>query len=69
MLIALGHTAGRMRAWLLAAVPGAAYFVLWPAPVFDRTCWVFLVIEVGAFAWMVLEHARGTTAIQPTGRG
>jgi hypothetical protein len=39
------------------------YFVLWPAPVLDRTCWAFLVVEVGAFAWMVLEHARGTARL------
>jgi O-antigen/teichoic acid export membrane protein len=66
LLIALGRTAGLMRAWLIAAVPGVAYFVLWPAPALDRTCWVFLVVEVGAFAWMVLEHVRGTAALRPT---
>jgi O-antigen/teichoic acid export membrane protein len=68
LLIALGRTAGLMRAWLLGAVPGVLYFVLWPAPVFDRTCWVFLVTEVGAFAWMVLEHVRGTVALRPAVR-
>jgi O-antigen/teichoic acid export membrane protein len=69
LLIALGRTTGQVRAWLVAAVPGAAYFLLWPTPVLDRTCWVFLVVEVGAFAWMVLEHARGTAslAMVPTG--
>lgn len=59
LLIAHGRTAGQVRAWLLAAVPGAAYFVVWPAPVLDRTCWAFLVVEAGAFAWMVVEQARG----------
>jgi O-antigen/teichoic acid export membrane protein len=59
LLIAHGRTAGQVRAWLLAAVPGAAYFAVWPAPVLDRTCWAFLVVEAGAFAWMVLEHGRG----------
>jgi len=63
LLIALGRTTGQVRAWLVAAVPGAAYFALWPAPVLDRTCWVFLVVEVGAFGWMVLEHARGTASL------
>jgi len=63
LLIALGRTTGQVRAWLIAAVPGALYFVLWPAPVLDRTCWVFLIVEIGAFAWMVLEHARGTARL------
>jgi O-antigen/teichoic acid export membrane protein len=66
LLIASGRAGGLMRAWLLAAVPGAAYFLLSPSPVFDRTCWVFLVVEVGAFAWMVLEHVRATVGLQPT---
>jgi O-antigen/teichoic acid export membrane protein len=63
LLIALGRTTGQVRAWLLGAVPGAAYFALWPAPVLDRTCWMFLVVEVCAFAWMMLEHSRGTAAL------
>ena len=63
LLIALARTPGQVRAWLVAAVPGALFFVLWPAPVLDRTCWVFLIVEVGAFAWMVLEHARGTARL------
>jgi O-antigen/teichoic acid export membrane protein len=65
LLIALGRTMGLVRAWLIAAVPGAVVFVLWPAPVLDLTCWVFLVVEVGAFAWMVLEHVRGTSSMRP----
>lgn len=63
LLIALGRTTGQVRAWLVAAVPGALYFALWPAPVLDRTCWVFLIIEIGAFAWMVVEHSRGTARL------
>jgi O-antigen/teichoic acid export membrane protein len=63
LLIALGRTMGQVRAWLVAAVPGAIYFAVSSAPVLDRTCWVFLVIEVGAFAWMMLEHGRGTTLL------
>jgi len=62
LLIAAGRTLGLVRAWLIGAVPGALFFVLWQAPVLDRTCWVFLIVEVGAFAWMVLEHARATRA-------
>ncbi len=64
LLLALGRTAGLVRAWLLGAVPGALFFVLWPAPVLDRTCWAFLVVEVSAFAWMVLEHARGAATLR-----
>jgi O-antigen/teichoic acid export membrane protein len=64
LLIAHGRTGGQVRAWLLAAVPGAAFFVLWPAPVLDRTCWTFLVVEAGAFAWMVVEQARATDALR-----
>ena len=63
LLIALGRTGGQVRAWLLAVVPGAVYFALWPAPVLDRTCWAFLVVEAGAFAWMVVEQARGTAGL------
>jgi O-antigen/teichoic acid export membrane protein len=63
LLIALGRTGGQVRAWLLAAVPGAAYFSLSSAPALDRTCWAFLVVEAGAFAWMVVEQARGTAAL------
>lgn len=66
MLIALGRTMGLVRAWLLGAVPGVLVFVLWPAPVLDLTCWVFLVVEVAAFAWMMLEHARGTAGMRPS---
>jgi O-antigen/teichoic acid export membrane protein len=67
LLIALGRTTGQVRAWLIAAVPGAIYFALWPAPVLDRTCWVFLIVEIGAFGWMVLEHSRGTARLtEPT---
>jgi O-antigen/teichoic acid export membrane protein len=65
LLIALGRTGGQVRAWLLAAVPGAAYFALWPGPALERTCWAFLVVEVGAFGWMVVEQARGTRALEP----
>jgi O-antigen/teichoic acid export membrane protein len=64
VLIALGRTGGQVRAWLLAAVPGAAYFVLWPAPVLERTCWTFLVVEAAAFAWMLVESARGTARLR-----
>jgi O-antigen/teichoic acid export membrane protein len=63
LLIALGRTGGQVRAWLLAAVPGAAYFVVWPASVLDRTCWAFLVVEAAAFAWMLVEVARGTARL------
>jgi O-antigen/teichoic acid export membrane protein len=64
LLIALGRTGGQVRAWLLAAVPGAAYFTLWPAPVFDRTCWAFLVVEAAALAWMAVEVTRGTARLR-----
>jgi len=64
VLIALGRTGGQVRAWLLAAVPGAAYFVLWPAEVLDRTCGAFLVVEVAAFGWMVVETSRGAAALR-----
>jgi O-antigen/teichoic acid export membrane protein len=63
VLIALGRTGGQVRAWLLAAVPGAAYFAIWPAPVLDRTCWAFLVVEAAAFAWMVVEVTRGNARL------
>jgi O-antigen/teichoic acid export membrane protein len=65
LLIALGRTLGLVRAWLVGAVAGALVFVLWPAPVLDLTCWTFLLVEVGAFAWMVLEHVRGTATMRP----
>jgi O-antigen/teichoic acid export membrane protein len=65
LLIALGRTGGQVRAWLLAAVPGAAYFAIWPAPALDRSCWAFLVVEAGAFGWMVVEHARGSARLAP----
>ncbi len=68
LLLALGRTSGLVRAWLLGAVPGALFFGLWPAPVLERTCWAFLVVEVCAFAWMVLEQTRGTAALRPAGR-
>ena len=64
LLIALGRTGGQVRAWLLAAVPGAAYFVLWQAPVLDRTCWAFLVVEAAALAWMTVEVTRGTARLR-----
>jgi O-antigen/teichoic acid export membrane protein len=64
LLIALGRTGGQVRAWLLAAVPGAAYFALSPAPVLDRTCWAFLVVEAAALAWMAVEVTRGTTRLR-----
>jgi O-antigen/teichoic acid export membrane protein len=63
VLIALGRTGGQVRAWLLAAVPGAAYFAFWPAPVLDRTCWTFLVVEAAAFAWMVRETSTGAARL------
>jgi O-antigen/teichoic acid export membrane protein len=64
LLIALDRTVGQVRAWLLAVVPGAVYFALWPADVLGRTCWAFLVVEVAAFAWMVVETARGTSGLR-----
>jgi O-antigen/teichoic acid export membrane protein len=64
LLIALGRTGGQVRAWMLAAVPGAVYFALWPAPALDRSCWAFLVVEAIAFAWMVVEQARGTATLE-----
>jgi len=63
LLIALGRTGGQVRAWLVGAVPGAAYFALAPQPVLDRVCWTFLVVEVVAFGWMTLEQARGTASL------
>jgi O-antigen/teichoic acid export membrane protein len=63
VLIALDRTGGQVRAWLLAAVPGAAYFVIWRAPVLDRTCWAFLVVEVAALTWMLVEVTRGTSRL------
>ena len=63
VLIALGRTGGQVRAWLLAAVPGAVYFAFWQAPVLDRTCWAFLVVEAGAFCWMVVEMTKGTARL------
>jgi O-antigen/teichoic acid export membrane protein len=63
VLIAMGRTGGQVRAWLLAAVPGAVYFALWPAPVLDRTCWAFLVVEAAAFAWMMVETSRGAARL------
>jgi O-antigen/teichoic acid export membrane protein len=63
VLIALDRTGGQVRAWLLAAVPGAAYFVIWHAPVLDRTCWAFLVVEVAALTWMLVEVTRGASRL------
>jgi O-antigen/teichoic acid export membrane protein len=64
LLIALGRTGGHVRAWLLAAVPGTAYFVLGSAPVLERTCWTFLVVEAAALAWMAVEVSRGTARLR-----
>jgi O-antigen/teichoic acid export membrane protein len=64
LLIALDRTGGQVRAWAAAAVPGAAYFALWSAPVLDRTCWAFLVVEAAALAWMAVEVRRGTARLQ-----
>ena len=63
VLIALGRTGGQVRAWLVAAVPGAAYFALGPASLLDRTCWTFLVVEAAALAWMMVEVSRGTAGL------
>jgi O-antigen/teichoic acid export membrane protein len=64
LLIALGRTGGQVRAWVLAAVPGAAYFGLWSAPELDRTCWAFLIVEAAAFTWMLVEVTRGTARLE-----
>jgi O-antigen/teichoic acid export membrane protein len=64
LLIALDRTGGQVRAWALAAVPGAAYFALGSVPVLDRTCWAFLVVEAAALAWMTVEVTRGTARLQ-----
>jgi O-antigen/teichoic acid export membrane protein len=66
LLIALGRTTGQVRAWLGGGVVGVVYFALWPAPVLDRTCWTFLVVEVVALAWMMVEQSRGTAALAST---
>jgi O-antigen/teichoic acid export membrane protein len=63
VLIALGRTGGQVRAWLLAAVPATAYFAFSSAPVLDRTCWAFLVVEAAAFAWMVVETSTGAARL------
>jgi hypothetical protein len=34
--------------------------------VLDRSCWAFLVVEVAAFAWMVVETSRGASALRET---
>lgn len=65
VLIALDRTGGQVRAWLLAAVPGTAYFAFSSAPVLDRTCWAFLVVEAAAFAWMVVETSTGAARLDP----
>ncbi len=63
MLLALGRTGVLIRGWLLALVPGVAWFALSGVPVLERTCVAFLVVEVAAFALLVREETRGTAAL------
>ena len=66
MLLALGRTGVLIRAWLVALVPGVAWFALAPlagVPVLGRTSVAFLVVECAAFVLLVREEARGTAAL------
>ena len=67
MLLALGRTGVLIRAWLVALVPGVAWFALASpvagVPVLERTCVAFLVVECAAFVLLVREEARGTAAL------
>jgi O-antigen/teichoic acid export membrane protein len=64
MLLALGRTGVLIRAWLLAWLPGVAWFLVAGVPVLDRTCVAFLVVEVAAFGLLVREESRGTAALR-----
>ena len=67
MLLALGRTSVLIRAWLVALLPGVAWFAgagwLAGVPLLERTCVAFLVVEVAAFALLVREEARGTATL------
>ena len=67
MLLALGRTGVLIRAWLVALVPGVAWFALAQpvagVPVLERTCAAFLVVECAAFVLLVREEVRGTAAL------
>ena len=65
-VLARGRTAALVRAWLVAAVPGALLFWLSPMSALDRTTWTFAVVEAAAFCWLVAEDVR-SAATRPTG--
>lgn len=60
MLLALGRPGVLIGTWLLALVPGVAWFALSGVPLLERTCVAFLVVEVAAFALLVHQEARAT---------
>jgi hypothetical protein len=47
-----------VRAWVIAAVPGALVFWLSPMGALDRATWTFTVVEAAAFCWLVAEDVR-----------
>jgi O-antigen/teichoic acid export membrane protein len=48
-VLAHGRSLTLVRAWLVALVPGVAWFALAGGELLDRTCVAFLVVEVAAF--------------------
>ena len=63
VVLALGRTLALVGAWMLAVLPGALWFALSGSPALERTCATFLVVEVVAFALLLLEQWRGTRAL------
>ena len=56
--LARGRTGALVRAWVVAALPGALVFWLSPMSALDRTTWTFTVVEAAAFCWLVAEDVR-----------
>ena len=56
--LARGRTGALVRAWVVAAVPGALVFWLSPMSALDRATWTFTVVEAAAFCWLVAEDVR-----------
>jgi O-antigen/teichoic acid export membrane protein len=59
VVMAQGRTLALVRSWVLAVVPGAAWFAVAGTPALGRTCVAFLVVEVAAFCLLLREEARG----------
>ena len=64
MVLAQNRGPALVRAWSIAVVPGALWFALAPTSALERTCGAFLVIEMAAFVLLLVEAARGTSALE-----